>query len=219
MNPRSASERVVRLYDRIGPLTDSTTFYVDAALNRLTELASLAEAKRIVEVGAGTGRYAERLLRTILPPNAQYIDLDPSRRMRELARGRLVPWSSRVRIRSLEDPLPGQWNGTVDRYVATYVLNVLPNGAAIRERLEHAHHVLADDGLLCLVNQTFGQRGFERLISTLWMLVYGARPAVLGNCRMLDAQQYLDGAAWRVRSREVVRRFGFCSEVLVAAKR
>ena len=77
----SVTGESTRLYDRIGPLADSTVFYVDPALNRLTELASLREAERIVEVGADTGRYAERLLQGVLPAYAQYIDLEPNRRI------------------------------------------------------------------------------------------------------------------------------------------
>ncbi len=209
----------VGLYDRIGPLADSAAFYVDPALNRLTELASLRDARRVVEVGGGTGRYAERLLQSVLPADAQYIDLEPSRRMRELAQVRLAQWRARARIQCLDDPLPEDWLGGIDRYVATYVLNVLTSEGAIRERLEHAHRVIADNGLLCLVNQTYGRSGAERLIGEFWLCVYDVKPAILGNCRLLEAQQYLDGTRWHVRSREVVCRFGFCSEVLVAVKR
>lgn len=61
----------IRLYDRIGRLADSTASYVDPALNRLTQLASLREAKRIVEVGGGTGRYAARLMQGVFPSDAQ----------------------------------------------------------------------------------------------------------------------------------------------------
>lgn len=139
--------------------------------------------------------------------------------MRELAQMRLAPWSARARIRALDDPLPLEWRGEVDRYVATYVLNVLPSEDAIRRLLERAHDALADSGLLCLVNQTYGRAGAERIISALWMRIYGATPAVLGNCRLLEARQYLDGSRWHLRSRDVVSRFGFCSEVLVAEKR
>lgn len=219
MNPPSAIEQIIRLYDRIGPLADSTAFYVDPALNRLTKSAFLREAGRIVEVGGGTGRYAERLLQSVLPADARYIDLEPSRRMRELAQRRLSRWSARAGIRPLDDPLPEDWRGAVDRYVATYVLNVLPSEDAIQERLEHAHRVLADKGLLCLVNQTYGRSGVERAIGKFWMAVYGVTPAVLGNCRLLEVPQYLARSRWRVCSLEVVCRFGFCSEVLVAEKR
>jgi SAM-dependent methyltransferase len=219
MKPPSAPAENTRLYDRIGPLTDITAFYVDPALNRLTQLASLREAKRIVEVGAGTGRYAARLMQDVFTADARYIDLEPSPRMRDLAQMRLAQWRTRSTIRPLDDALPQEWRGAVDRYIATYVLNVLPNEDAIRRLLERSHDALADSGLLCLVNQTHGRAGTERIISALWMRVYGVTPAILGQCRLLEARQYLEGSRWRVRSREVVGRFGFCSEVLVAEKR
>ncbi len=210
---------VVRLYDCIGPLADSAAFYVDAALDRLTQLAAMHEASRIVEVGAGTGRYAARLLQHVLLADAQYADFEPSRRMRELAQQRLTPWRTRITIQRLDDQLPEAWANSVDRYIATYVLNVLPDRDAIRDRLEHAHRTLSDNGLLCLVNQTEGLTALQRTISTLWRGVYGAAPALLGNCRLLHARQYLDESQWIIHHCEVVCRLGFCSEVLVAAKR
>ena len=135
------------------------------------------------------------------------------------ASSKAASWNDRARFWPLDDPLPQEWRGEVDRYVATYVLNVLPSDDAIRRLLERAHESLGDSGLLCLVNQTYGRTIVERIISAVWMRVYSATPAVLGNCRLLEARQYLDGSRWHVRSREVVSRFGFCSEVLVAEKR
>ena len=218
MSPARATQRVVALYDRVGSFADFTAFYVDAAVDRLTELASMREAACIVEVGGGTGRYAERLLQHSLRADATYIDVEPSRRMRDLASARLDRWRNRVIIRDVGDMLEAD-GGTADRYVMTYVLNVLPDEDAIRQRLQHAHRTLGQGGLLCLVNQTFGQSITERLMSAAWMRMYRVAPTILGNCRLLSARPYVDDSRWRIVKGEIVRRFGVCSEVLVAAKR
>ena len=218
MSSARTAQRVVALYDRVGSFADITAFYVDASVDRLTELASMHEAACIVEVGGGTGRYAERLLQRSLGADAKYIDLEPSHRMRELARARLDHWRNRVTIEGLDDMLE-VGGGTADRYVMTYVLNVLPDEDAIGERLQHAHRTLDKAGLLCMVNQTFGKSMSERLISAAWMRLYCVAPTLLGNCRLLSARPYLDDLRWRIVKCEIVRRYGVCSEVLVAAKR
>ncbi|HEY8312708.1 MAG TPA: class I SAM-dependent methyltransferase [Candidatus Baltobacteraceae bacterium] len=217
-NRLNATDKIVQLYDRLESLADSTAFYVDPAVNRMTKLGSLCSALRIVEVGGGTGRHAQRWLQCELPAGARYVDLEPSEQMRTLARRRLAAWSNRADVQGL-DGLPDGWDGAADRYIATYVLNVLSSDDAIRERLQHAHRTLADTGLLCLVNQTFGRGAVERAVATLWMRLYRVVPAALGNCRLLSARPFLDAANWKIEHCELVCRFGFCSEVVVASKR
>lgn len=97
---------------------------------------------------------------------------------------------------------------------------MLPDNEAIYEQLDHARRMLSPNGLLCMVNQTYGRDGFQLAISKTWMNLYKRIPSVLGNCRLIDAQRdYLNDSCWRVQYREVICRFGFCSEVIVAEKR
>ena len=220
MNQHKTTDQIVQLYDRVGPLADIAGFYVHAALDQLTKVAHFETAQRVLEVGGGTGRFAARLLEHELPPDAQYVDTDPSATMRKLATRRLEHWQTRADVRTLQDGRIDAWIGHVDRYVTTYVLNVLPNSEAICEQLNHAHRMLSPTGLLCMVNQTYGCDGIQLAISKAWMRLYARVPSILGNCRLIDVQRdYLDDSRWRIHTREVVCRFVFCSEVIVAGKR
>ncbi|MBC5826242.1 MAG: class I SAM-dependent methyltransferase [Candidatus Eremiobacteraeota bacterium] len=200
-------------------MADIAGFYVHAALDQLTKVACFENAQRVLEIGGGTGRFAARLLEHELPNDAQYVDMEPSATMRKLATRRLEHWQTRADVRTLQDGRIDAWIGRVDRYVATYVLNVLPDNEAIHEQLNRAHRMLSPTGLLCMVNQTYGRDGFQLAISKTWMRLYERMPNVLGNCRLIDAQRdYIDDSCWRVHYREVVCRFGFCSEVIVVGK-
>ncbi len=219
MSGLKTSADIVQLYDRVGSWADVTRFYVDPALDRLTDLACFQHAQRLLEIGGGTGRFAARLLKHVLQPDAQYIDIEPSATMRTLAACRLAGWSARADVRDLQDGQSRTSAGWADRYVATYVLNVLSDDAAIHGQLDHAHDMLSPTGLLCVANQTVGCNGAQRAISDAWMRLYEQAPSVVGNCRLINVRRdYLDDSRWRVHHREIVCRFGFCSEVIVAGK-
>jgi hypothetical protein len=55
-------------YDRFGSRQDWQAFYEDAAVERLLVAGRFDLASTVVEFGSGTGRLAERLLRTLLAP-------------------------------------------------------------------------------------------------------------------------------------------------------
>ena len=116
---------------------------------RILELVTAAidqhcpRARRVLDVGCGTGALAEQLVRRRL----EVVALDPSPAMLRVARRRLRPWSSQVTLSrgALGDsPLP-----PVDAVVATFeVVNHLRSIAELDRFLRRARRALAGGGVL-----------------------------------------------------------------------
>lgn len=203
-------------YDRFGAKQDLQSFYEDPAVERLIAHADFANASAVVELGCGTGRHAERLLRAVLPASATYTGFDASETMVALAQNRLGPYSNRARVYltdgSLKLPMADR---SCDRFLSTYVLDLLSE-EDIRTVLGEARRVLAPGGRLCLVSLTFGETPVSRLLCRVWMGLHSVRPQLVGGCRPLHLQPFLK-ASWELIHHEVVCTLGVCSEVLVTS--
>ena len=164
-------------YDRMGRRQDTQGFYEDIALDELVAHGRLEEAHDILELGCGTGRLAERLLREVLPDDARYVGLDVSSTMLHIARERLSPFGERARVDKTEGslalPCP---DGSFDRVVATYVADLLSNDD-IDLFLSESWRVLRPGGLFASAGLTRGERLPSRLVSSLWSAVHRLSPA------------------------------------------
>jgi ubiquinone/menaquinone biosynthesis C-methylase UbiE len=220
MSPLSTHE-ARRFYDRFGAKQDKQGWYEEAALHDLVSHADLAGAHSVFELGCGTGRLAAEILGRDLPSSATYRGVDLSQTMVGLASERLARFSERasVAIASGEPavPLPSR---SVDRFLSTYVLDLLPR-VRIREVVSEARRVLTPGGLLCLAGITPGNTALSRVVMALWRGVYSIRPAVVGGCRPIRLAEYVKSPEWVVRHHRVVVAKGIASEVLVgqAARR
>jgi ubiquinone/menaquinone biosynthesis C-methylase UbiE len=202
-------------YDRFGRKQDLQRFYEDPAIEVLLRHAAFESASAVVELGCGTGRLAERLLRELLPGRATYLGLDISRTMVELTRARLEPCADRAKVQLTEgSPELPVADRDCDRFLSTYVLDLLSE-EEIRSTLREARRVLAPGGRLCLASLTFGQTLASRLVCRIWTMVHSLRPQLVGGCRPLRLEAFT-GSDWRVLHREVLCTFGICTEVLIA---
>jgi ubiquinone/menaquinone biosynthesis C-methylase UbiE len=212
-------DEAAAVYDRIGRAQDTQAFYETPAIDVLIEHGAFGAAHTILEVGCGTGRVAERLLRDHCSSEAQYHGFDLSERMTQIARARLSAYAERATVE--------QTNGTFafdgptasqDRVLATYVLDLLAPDA-IQRVLEEAHRLLRADGRLCLAGLTWGTRPVGRLVSAAWAAVHRLRPEWVGGCRPLRMRQALPDDSWSVVHHEQVQAWGVPSEVLIATPR
>jgi ubiquinone/menaquinone biosynthesis C-methylase UbiE len=205
------------LYDRIGAWQDTQRFYEDLANGELIAHAELGAARAVFEFGVGTGRVAERLLRTHLPVAARYHGIDISSTMVELARKRLAPWGERATV-TLSDGSPrlGASAGGFDRFLSTYVLDLLSIDDIVSV-LDEAHRLLSGDGRLCLVSATHGRTSMERLAMGIAGGLHALSPRLVGGCRAIDLQAFLPPDRWRLIHRQVVSKWAIPSEVVVAA--
>lgn len=208
-----------RFYDRFGARQDSQAFYEDRALDALIRTGDFENAQRVVEFGCGTGRFAARLLGELLPATATYAGFDLSATMVSLARERLRELGERARVEPSDGsaglPLP---EGDCDRFVSTYVLDLLP-AAEIRAVLTEAHRLLTPGGLLCVTGLTSGVGPLSRVVMALWRAVHRMRPSLVGGCRPVEVVGLLPEADWEVVHHTKVVAWGIPSEVLVARSR
>jgi ubiquinone/menaquinone biosynthesis C-methylase UbiE len=205
------------LYDRIGRWQDTQRFYEDCATGELIAHAAFAQAQSVFEFGVGTGRIAASLLRDHLPATARYHGIDISATMVELARKRLAPWGNRARVEQSDGSacIPAR-DATVDRFVSTYVLDLLSSDD-IASVVTEARRVLSSDGFLCLVSATHGRTSGERLIMGIAARLHSLSPRLVGGCRAVDLSSFLEPARWRLLHHEVVSKWGVPSEVIIAS--
>ena len=209
-------EQARRFYDWFGSRQDLQRIYEDRSIDVLVEHSAFDRARAVVELGCGTGRLAERLLRTCLPPDATYIGLDISETMVDLGREHVRPWHERADVRlsdgSLRLTLPDR---SCDRFVSTYVLDLLTEDD-IRSALDEAHRVLVPGGMLCLASLTFGRTAWSRAMCRLWTRVHARHPMWVGGCRPLELTSFLDDR-WAIVHQQVVCTLGICTEIVVAS--
>lgn len=211
MSPAPALPRheAQAFYDAFGARQDSQAWYEDAAFDALIRHGAFEEARTVVEIGCGTGKLAERLLREALSDQARYLGSDISATMVALARQRLAPWAGRAELRQSDGgfELP-----TADRIVSTYVLDLLSE-ADIDAFFAAAANALDPGGKLCLANlATTG------LVNRLWAAVYRLLPRRLGGCRPVALSDRLARHGLKLRQRTTVRSRGLGSEVLIAER-
>jgi ubiquinone/menaquinone biosynthesis C-methylase UbiE len=212
-------EQARRVYDRIGRSQDWQRFYEHAATAELVAHARFDEARVVVELGCGTGRFAAQLLGEHLPPAATYVGVDLSPTMVTLASERLRPWRGRASVVLVDgdDRMPVPDAG-VDRFVSNYVFDLL-SPEATRDTLDEAARVLAPGGLLCVTGLTPAERGIARPVTRAWKGVWMRWPELVGGCRPTRVLDALDPSRWDVHHRRVVVAWGIASEAVVAARR
>jgi len=207
-----------RFYDRFGARLDSQAFYELPALRDLVEHLELKMCRAVVEFGCGTGRLAGDLLETWLPPEANYLGLDISGMMVSLTESRLARYGRRAEVRQSDgEPRIDRQDGTFDRFICSYVLDLLPDDE-IRLTLREAHRVLNSTGILGVVSLTKGTTAASVLVSTAWKGLHSISPWLVGGCRPIEILAFLAPSEWRIEYRNVVTAFGVPSEIVVERK-
>ena len=213
-------DRARRFYDRTGRRQDTQLVYERPALDRLVRHAAFEHAAAVVELGCGTGHFARALLTEHLPREATYRGFDLSPEMVRIARERTATFGPRATVERIagDPPLPLR-EGACDRFVSNYVLDLLPDDE-IDAWLAEAHRLLRPGGRLCLVGITPGPTPLSRMIMGLWSHVHRWRPSLVGGCRPLELEPYLDAASapWDLLHRSRIAVWGIASEVLVARR-
>ncbi|MCF8061167.1 MAG: class I SAM-dependent methyltransferase [Deltaproteobacteria bacterium] len=210
---------VQQFYDRFGKKQDLQGFYEDPALDELIGHARFDEAKSVFEFGCGTGRFAARLLSDHLPASATYCGCDLSRTMVDLARERLASYGDRAQVLQSEGgirfPLSDH---SVDRIVSTYVLDLLSE-SDIEAFLHEAYRVIEAGGTMCVVSLTRGTTFASRIVSGIWAAIFRMRASLVGGCRPIRLEPYIDEGAWEVAYQKVVIAYGVPSDVLIVRAR
>lgn len=202
-------------YDRFGRKQDTQGFYENPALDDLISHADFHAAQKVFEFGCGTGKFASRLLGKHLSSSARFLGCDVSPTMVNLATQQLMPYSERATVvRSdgrIRFPLSDQ---SVDRVISNYVLDLLSEEDILKVFAE-AHRALTSGGKLCLVSLTKGVTLLSRIVSSLWEAVFRMRASLIGGCRPIRLESYVDQKCWQIEYQKVITAFGVPSEVLI----
>jgi ubiquinone/menaquinone biosynthesis C-methylase UbiE len=211
-------ESVREVYDRLGRRLDILSFYEAPAIEALLENGKFEDARSVFELGCGTGRFAERLLKYKLLEKAGYEAYDLSPTMVRLARERLSRFGDRVKVHLTDGCLRLQLpSANVDRFVCNYVLDLLPV-EDIELVVGEAHRILADGGQLCLISLTSGSTWGSRIMASTWQRLYSIVPKLVGGCRPVDLSRINRNEDWDIVFNQVIVSFGVPSQVVVARK-
>jgi ubiquinone/menaquinone biosynthesis C-methylase UbiE len=209
-------QQVRAFYDRLGGWLDTQRFYEDPALNELLACANFQEARFVYELGCGTGRLAEKILDR--SPDLIYHGVDLSITMVRLTQNRLQRFGCRATVMlSAGASKIALADHTADRFVSTYVFDLMPERQII-EFLDEARRVLTSDGQLCLVSLSRNSRWLSRVVTKMWSRVHQINPMLVGGCRPLNLSDFINKADWRIRHVGHVTRLGMTSEIVVAEK-
>lgn len=205
-------------YDRFSLRQDGQAWYEDPAVAAMTAHARFGEARAVFELGAGTGRLARRLLSRELSPATSYTGVELSATMLGIARERLAEWGDRARMIPSDGSLSFDFpDGSFDRFVSTYVLDLLSPGM-IREALREAHRLLEPGGLLCLAGLTHGRTIPERLLEAGWLFLHRLSPRLVGGCRPVDLLKRLPPEDWQIEHHAVTSVLSITSQSVVARR-
>ncbi|OBS10069.1 hypothetical protein Thpro_021119 [Acidihalobacter prosperus] len=189
------------------------------SVNDLIAHADFEDAQSVFEFGCGTGRFAARLFDQYLPPGAQYLGCDASPVMIALTQKRLAPHARQAQVVPsgvpLRFPLLDQ---EADRIVSVFALDLLAE-ADVAQFFEEAHRCLSAQGKVCLASLHRGASVPSRVVSGAWTALFNRRPALVGGCRAIDLNPFIDRHRWQVAHRRIAAPFLVASEVWVLERR
>lgn len=216
MTKTLSPEQVKSYYDAFGKKQDSQGYYENKPIDIIVEEAAFKEASNIFELGCGTGKRAKELFKNTLNSTCEYTGQDISETMVVLSKENLDPWKERTSVRLSDGSmtLPDE-DGTYDRVLSTYVLDLLPD-EKIKEVLHEARRILKKNGQLCLVGITTGTNIRSKIVSTVWNIVFKLRPRTVGGCRPLNLTTYIVKSEWEIIYHRKVTAKLIPSEILIA---
>lgn len=213
ISPREAR----RFYDNYGARQDGHR-HEDLARKELQERGGFEHACNVFELGCGTGSFAKKLFDESFPTTTRYLGVEVSTTMVELAKEKLGEFPRRARVVRTDGELHfAEPDGFYDRFVATYVFDLMPE-ESIRKGVAEAHRLLVRGGLLCVVSLTYGQTYFSRAVSTIWSRLQRLAPVAVGGCRPIDITEYLPEPFWEITESRVVSAQGVPSQVTIARR-
>lgn len=211
-------EEIRAFYDRFGSRQDWQRLYEGVAMRDLLRHGRFDIATSVFELGCGTGAFALVLLQRYLPETASYVGVDISPTMAGLARERLIRFSDRAKVVLSEGSLRFDFqDASFDRFISNYVLDLL-SPDDIEKALSEAHRLLRADGLICLASLTHGRTIISRAVTRVWDCIHNFNPRLVGGCRPLELEDYLDRDRWYITLHDVVNIMGIASEIVIASK-
>ena len=205
---------------KISSLYDGMAWYYDVwahftekkAQDKAIELSKIEDGLTILDVGVGTGKLFNRILKR--NPNGINIGIDISKGMLTKAKSKLSKQPNQnysLEIGSAFDIKMD--NNTVDILFNNYMFDLIPFNQ-MGSIIDEFFRVLKPGGKLVLVNMTKA----ERLGAGLYERIYRINPLLMGGCRGVQQNNLLTEYRFKVIAREYVQQMLFPSEVILATK-
>jgi len=200
-------------YTWVAPLHDALAVLVESKARRLgLAWADVQDGEHVLEVGVGTGLSFHRLLRRNPSGWTEGIDLTPAMLKRARRRAERGP-TDRYRL-ALGDayalPFPDE---TFDLVLNSYMFDLLPEGDFVPV-LRGFRRVLKPGGRLVMMNMTRGRQWYNHV----WETIYRLYPPLLGGCRGVQVEPYLQAAGFIHTRRTYLSQWTFPSEVVYGEK-
>ena len=180
---------------------DASSGYGGPAVRALLTFAAFSDAKTVLDYGCGQGKLAEVVLASHSELHWRGVDQSP--KMVERARERLQPFGDRAKVELLESGLPEDVDvppGSVDRFVSTYVLDLLSERDmfAVLDQAKQSLH--PQRGVLLLAGITWGYWDSFRtfFMTVVWNLLYRITRKTVGGCRPQNIEPYLKANGWTI---------------------
>ena len=178
-------DEVRSVYDAFGARQDSQGWYEDVPLAELKEHMRFHDAEFVLELGSGTGKLAHEIVTELTPAGTNYLGLDVSPVMVNLARNRLRHCGNAFAVvGDVRAPLPLA-DGSVSHVVAAYVLDIFSE-EDIRSIYREVGRVLRPGGLFGAVSLSTGGNLWSQMASRVWSFVHTMRPQAVGGCRPVE---------------------------------
>jgi phospholipid N-methyltransferase len=228
--PSTAS--VVRFYNLFGGVLMNDFYhhtFEEKAMDVMVQHCGFNSRQDIVEIGPGSGFLAAKLLSQIEKEEGDergptYVGVDMSKTMFDKASGRLNSYIKKgsVQIVLVNDTFAfiESLEPVIDRFVFTYVLDLLPHSEIIRFAEALKSKLRPNSGKVCIVNLTYGFNPFSRVVTNIWQLIYTTfGGASVGGCRPLNSLIYFHvGNGYNVEHVTRVESSGLPSEVVVLSR-
>ena len=176
------------------------------------QLANIQDGDAVLEVAVGTGFIFAEILK--LNPSGKNAGIDLTEEMLVQARKRaekidVSNYSLKVGdAYQLEFP-----ENTFDVVLNNYLFDLMPEEDFLEVLIEFKR-VLKSGGKLVLASMTQGPKWFDYL----WQRLYQINPSLLGGCRGVCLQPYVESAGFKQVYRQYISQWMFPSEVISAVK-
>lgn len=211
IDARVEKSRVPGIYRRIAPTYDAWGWLTErAARNRCLELAAIRDGEDVLEVAVGTGLAFARILAANPTGRNEGIDLTSEMLARAAAKASKSGTDNyRLRVGdAYELDFP---DDSFDVLINNYMFDLLPQDD-FTVVLREFRRVLRPGGRLAMVNMTTGERWYN----AVWEQIYRLNPALLGGCRSVSLQAFVEECGFEHVRREYVSQFTFPSEIVTA---